>query len=235
MFDQEFCNNLPADPLVGVQTMTDRFIQISMSLSPEEREEHFEEFVKAVYAVYAYINAHALHELNVPNLPELKGSRDEYLKSAMLWFDAVRNRIQNALTRRSAEAAQAYYNGLFKNDHIVELTDNEHRHIQDLVDQLRKFLTESAIFDRKHKERLLARLEKLQQELHKTMSNIDRFWGFLSDAGIAVGRFGDDAKPMFDRAREIIEVLYRAQGRTAQLPGPVEVPQLPDYSGDEPQ
>ena len=45
----------------------------------------------------------------------------------------------------------------------------------------------SEVLESDHKQRLLAKLETLQSELHKKVSNLDRFIGFMSEAGIRYG------------------------------------------------
>jgi hypothetical protein len=62
----------------------------------------------------------------------------------------------------------------------------------------------------KHKRRLLERLERMQRELHKKTSDFDRFWGFIGEVGIVVGKFGKDIKPFIDRVRELTEIVSKA-------------------------
>lgn len=77
-----------------------------------------------------------------------------------------------------------------------------------------------------HQRRLLAKLEKLQSELHKKVSDLDRFWGLLGEAGVVSGKLGRDAKPIVDRIREIAEIVWRTQARSEQLPSASEFPLL---------
>jgi len=234
VFTKEFCDDLPADPFEAADKLLAEFFTTHSRLDDKTKRENIRAYIDAMIALQSYLKSGGLSRIELPANPKLTGDRLEFVNSVVQWFQAAATKIQAARAEEFESDARARYDGFFQNDHIVELSDDEHRRIQDLIDQLRQFLSESTVFDQKHKERLLARLEKLQQELHKTMANIDRFWGFLSDAGIALGKFGSDAKPLFDRAREIVEVLYGAQHRTAQLPGPADVPQLPDYSGTDP-
>lgn len=233
MFTREFCDQLPHDPLQAAASIVDAYFNFATSVTDADKINKHSDYVAAVSALKAYCAAHGIDKMVLTAPPEVGGDRQLYASAVTIWFGEARKNIQARMSERIAEESDNHYGALFKNDHIVELTDDEYRRIQDLIDQLRKFLYESSIFDDKHRGRLLARLEKLQSELHKTMANIDRFWGFMSDAGISLGKLGNDAKPLFDRAREIIEVLYGAQSRTAGLPSPAELPQLPDYSGDD--
>lgn len=64
-------------------------------------------------------------------------------------------------------------------------------------------ITAGDYFEDDHQARLLKQVESLQLELHKKMSNLDRFWGLVGDAGVIAGKFGKDAKPLVDRIREL--------------------------------
>jgi hypothetical protein len=72
----------------------------------------------------------------------------------------------------------------------------------------------------------LNRLEELQLELHKKMSRLDKFWGFIMDAGPVLGKFGNDAKPLFDRIHELAEIIFRAQSIVQELPISTPLPLL---------
>ena len=50
------------------------------------------------------------------------------------------------------------------------------------------------------------------------MSNIDQFWGLVGDAGVALGKFGEDAKPFVDLIKEILDIIWRVQSNAEELP-----------------
>ena len=85
---------------------------------------------------------------------------------------------------------------------------------------MRTLLTESAVISADHKRRMLSRLEKLQQELNKKMSSVDVFWGLLGEAGMTLGKFGKDVKPLTDRVCEVLRIVTRTQARANGLPAP---------------
>lgn len=58
------------------------------------------------------------------------------------------------------------------------------------------------------------------------MSDIDVFWGLVGDAGVAIGKFGKDAKPFVDRIREITDIVWRTQSRAEELPSGTPTPLL---------
>jgi hypothetical protein len=80
--------------------------------------------------------------------------------------------------------------------------------------------------DDEHRRRLLLRLEKLQSEIHKKVSDLDRFWGMIGDAGVVMRKFGEDAKPIVDRIREMVDIVWRAQSKSEQIEEGPKVPLL---------
>ncbi len=96
---------------------------------------------------------------------------------------------------------------------MYEFSDNDYERVQQLINELRQIVTRANLIGEDHRLRLLKRLEKLQLELHKQISDLDRFWGLLGDAGESIGKFGADAKPFIDRIRELLEIIRKTQSK----------------------
>ena len=69
-----------------------------------------------------------------------------------------------------------------------------------------------------HKQRLLKKLEKFQSEFHKKVSDVDRFGGFLLEVSAAIGQAGENVKPVVDRIRELVGIIWPVMARTYDLP-----------------
>ena len=107
-----------------------------------------------------------------------------------------------------------------------EFAPADFNRIQVLLNELRDHVAASSDFEPDHKRRILARLESLQRELHKRVSDLDRFWGLVGDAGVVMAKLGNDAKPIVDRIREIADIVWNTQGRAEQLPSSAKPPQI---------
>lgn len=112
-------------------------------------------------------------------------------------------------------------------------SDEDLKRAQEILNQLRDHINESQLFEPDHKRRLLLRIEAAQTELHKSVSDLDRFWGFVGDAGVAIGKFGNDAKPFVDRIRELTQLIWRTQASAERLPSSAELPSLNPPSSEE--
>jgi hypothetical protein len=64
------------------------------------------------------------------------------------------------------------------------------------------------------------------------LTNLDKFYGFIGDAGVILGKFGRDAKPFVDRIREIAEIAWRSQATAEQLPASAKPALLTEPSHD---
>jgi hypothetical protein len=104
------------------------------------------------------------------------------------------------------------------------ISEGDVQRLQELINELRSGIQYATTIPSQHRARLLSRLEKLQIELHKQMSNLDSFWGFIIDIGSAARRFGEDMKPIVDRCCEVLEIVWAAQARADELPTGTALP-----------
>ncbi|MEN9432716.1 MAG: hypothetical protein RLZZ422_305 [Pseudomonadota bacterium] len=133
----------------------------------------------------------------------------------------------NRLEHLTKERREILKFSLKDNIFYYEFSQSEVEKIQVLINELRSQISSCTLFEEPHRERLLKRLEKLQQELHKKLSNLDTFWGVLGDAGVAIGKFGNDVKPIVDRMKELTKIVWEAQSKAEQLPADTPPPALP--------
>jgi len=74
----------------------------------------------------------------------------------------------------------------------------------------------STLISDEHKRRLLRKLDAMHGELHKKTSDIERFWGFIGEAGIAMRKFGEDLAPISERVLElgglVVNVIFAKEG-----------------------
>ena len=126
--------------------------------------------------------------------------------------------LQQTLTADLFTMARDKYLALFGSTFTYKFTDGDLKRIQELINELRNKISNSELFDANHKNRLLLRLEKLQIELHKKMSSLDKFWGLVGEAGVVLGKFGNDAKPFIEIIKEIAQIIWRTQVTAEELP-----------------
>lgn len=119
------------------------------------------------------------------------------------------------------------YQTHFAHTFAYEFSEADLKIIQTRINELRDFITSSDCFSQKHKERILKKLEGLQASLHQRMSSLDKLWALMGEAGVAIGKFGKDAKPFADIIRDILQVTWQSQARAEELSSVAPFPKLP--------
>ncbi|MDN7141991.1 hypothetical protein KC131_15190 [Pseudomonas sp. JQ170] len=112
-----------------------------------------------------------------------------------------------------------------------EFTDGDLKRIQQLINQLRELVAANTELDAGHKQRMLKRLEKMQSELHKKMSDISKFYELMGDAGVALGKLGEGAKPIVEAIKELAGIAWKSQARAEQLQTDAENPLIGQDAG----
>jgi hypothetical protein len=160
--------------------------------------------------------------------PDLNGPFHEDCQKLIDFLTGMRAAYVPRRTERLLDGQRNRFRVSLGSGFIYEFTQGDLDRIQVLINELRTLIRDSTLFDPAHQRRLLSRLEKLQTEMHKKVSDVDRFWGLVGDAGVALGKFGSDVKPMVDRVREIVDIVWRTQARAEELPSGTKPPLIED-------
>ena len=166
-----------------------------------------------------------------PFVYELSGDITKITEDCSAMFEYTRkieSKFIGEVAQLKIETYKNHYKSVLKSSFAYEFSQGDVDRIQILVNELREHITGMDNLNDDHKTRLLKRLEKLQSELHKRLSDLDRFWGIVGDAGVALGRLGNDAKPIVERIKEISEIVWRTQARAEELPSNSPYPLLND-------
>lgn len=239
MFSQEFITQLPPDPLTAGLSLCDAFDDNVRKLPPTAMTANYVRYLAAYAALSAFFE---IHELEIPKDLQLKAERPNTAPSEELKrenisiieaaFASFRVRLRDDRVRAQGRAVReqilSKYGGF-----SYEFSEGDLDRIQVLINELRNLLASDTHLSDEHRQRVLRRLERLQGELHKKMSDIDRLWGLIGDAGVLLGKFGKDAKPLVDRIREITDIAWRSQARAEELPSNAKPALITDKSTDE--
>jgi len=221
MFDNSFLENLPVDSFEAGARICDSFFEFHEHFPGDAmRLKNFDQYVEALAFADAFIESHDVN-LNVPTINYEGGNSLINMGKVVDFFSRWRNLVKTELTRRKTlrdfEHAKSRYASMFGKVVFYEFTTGDFDRVQALINELRDLITKSKAFEKGHKKRLLKRLENLQGELHKKMSNLDMLWGLIGDAGVVLGKFGEDAKPFVDRIGEILKIVCQTQAKAENL------------------
>jgi len=204
-FSNDFFTKLPDDPLLGISAFCAEFKKFN--IEAKSRAEYLADYLTALAAFQAYSTTNN-YPLN-PAVPNASASPGENMNSIVQFFSGHEAAINQMLNTVYLQRETKKYEAKFQSESAYVFTDDEYIQLQKLINEMREIISGSDVINAKHKQRLLERLERLQRELHKTTSDLDRFWGFVGEAGIVIGKFGTDIKPLVDRIRELTNIVWR--------------------------
>ncbi|MFM2112730.1 MAG: hypothetical protein RLZZ271_1390 [Pseudomonadota bacterium] len=231
LFTDEFLAGLKDRPVEGALEII-RITRESFDNHPEKwSPEEFEMLIDAYALISGLVESGLLPRITKP--VHFSGSMQDdcrYVNDALLLIEGY---CSQKSTQLKLDARKLHYRQALSGGFAYEFSQGDLDRVQQLVNELRDLIANSTHFEADHQSRLLKRLEKLQSELHKRVSDLDRFWGLIGDAGVVLGKFGKDAKPLVDRIREIADIIWRTQARAEELPSSSNFPSLENKPSDD--
>lgn len=229
MIKDEFLESLPDDPVETIRVVCKAFLKFDITVgkpsdpdAETKKSARYNEYVEWLGLFQAIIKNYGLPLSS----PEIEIDRGKTIKSIITFAVKLAKEANQSIAEITLRTSRERFLAKFGKVFMYEFTDGDLARIQTLIHELREFLTNTEIFEEEHRGRLLKRLESLQSELHKKVSSLNKFWGLMIDAGVALGRIGEDAKPFFDRIKEMVEIVWRTQARAEELPSGLEFPLL---------
>ncbi|MFG0529849.1 hypothetical protein ACF8FB_05825 [Pseudomonas sp. yb_2] len=155
---------------------------------------------------------------------------DADLRSACIklhqYLEAVYEELEKELADHRLKAMKSRFADLVAHGFSYEFTEGDVNRIQVLINELRTLISDNTELEDQHKRRLLKRLEKLQSEMHKKMSDLDHFYGLTVEGSVMLKKVGGNLKPIVDRISEITKITWATQSRAEDLPSGSEPPLL---------
>jgi hypothetical protein len=233
VFSDEFIDHLPVDAHEAARLLCDVYYETDSKLEPgqETNDANYFAYVKAHAIFQALVEA---YELPV-TIPPLTRDRKANVAATAHLVSSVAALAENEYVKSTVRATKLKFAAKMGKTFHYEFSEGDLERGQKLLNEIRVLISKSSVFDEPHKRRLLDRLERVQSEFHKKVSDLDRFWGLIGDAGVARGKFGNDAKPIVDRIRELTSLVWATQARAEGLPSNCPPPpSLPPPSPEVP-
>lgn len=230
VFSDEFIENLSETPEIGVTQICDKLLS---SVDEESQWVDSYDLLLEALAILEIYSARYSLGLTLPKIGT-DSNRGEEASRIGTYFHQLKEKTLKILNKTKYENLKENFQRKLGGKFLYEFSQGDFDRVQTLTHELRKLISSSSELNKEYKMRLLARLERFQQELHKKMSNLDRCWGLIGEAGIALGKFGNDAKPFLDYIKEIAQIVWATQARAEELPSgskpPIQLPEPPSQS-----
>jgi hypothetical protein len=183
-----------------------------------QQSDNITRYKMALQAFFCLVEYGRSRGIEFDNLPELSPEPAISAGQVTDFIWDVKDSQQEKELEHVLQDTQASYARAFRTGFFYEFSQGDLDRIQALINELRELVTKSDQIESQHKDRLLKRIEKLQSELHKRMSDLDRFWGIVLEFGAVAQRLGENAKPLVNRAAEIARIVWGVQNRALELP-----------------
>lgn len=232
IFTEEFVEKLKDDPFEGTAQLIN-IVRKSLKQSTRWHEEDYHVLLEA-YALVVEVADSRLLPISKPDIL-ISGNKDEDCERINKYLDKLAEYCTSESSKLKVDSLRTHFKAILGSGFSYEFSQGDLERVQVLINQVRDLISKSVRLEKDHQRRLLARLEKLQTELHKKISDLDRFWGLIGDAGVVLGKLGSDAKPIVDCVKEIADIVWQTQSRAEELPSGTKIPLLTnkaDSDGD---
>ncbi len=232
IFTEEFLATLKDSPIDGVIKIFETVENcISQSFTGYEGNEYREwndgdrEILIEAYGLILGIIASGLLEYEFTPV-RLTGVTHSDFETIYSCINEIHAYCAPEASNLKLSSLKNHFKNLLTSRFCYEFSQGNLERIQTLINELRESIAKTDDLEKEHQQRLLRRLETMQAEIHKKMSDLDRFWGLIGDAGVVLGKLGTDAKPIVDRIREIATIVWVTQSRAEELPSGTHSPLL---------
>jgi hypothetical protein len=230
-YTEEIIDEVSAEPING----TVRVCKIALDLLEGEGREWSSDEYEVLLEAAALIES--LMEGKIIDCPfhppEITGSMVADCRNIATFLQKILEHFSAQESLAKHQSAKARFSAALGSRFHYEFSQGDLEKVQHLISELRNMVAASTLLADEHRQRILKRLERLQSELHKKVSDLDRFWGLIGDAGVVLGKFGTDAKPLVDRITEISRIVWQTQSRAEELPSGTPIPKLEDKIGND--
>lgn len=214
-FPPKLLQSLPSDNMEALAALCGEYERFEGHA--RQLPEHHGDYVEALSILRGFAIA---RDTSMEKFPEIGPQRHQNIANISAYFtrlrDLVRTELSGRYSRGYFETKTEEYVALFSRVSVYEFSDTDFKRVHELIRELRDLIRNTTLISEEHKRRLLRRLEAMHAEMHKKTSDIDRFWGFIGEAGIAMRKFGEDLAPISERVLElggiVITVIFAKEG-----------------------
>lgn len=229
LFPEKFLASFKDDPIGGTIKMIQTVRENIDTSGGDWLESDYQTYLE-VYALINEVVAAKILPISPPGFP-ISGDINEDCRNVNQYIQALEKHCVKEASKMTVASLRSHFKIAIGAGFAYEFSQGDLDRVQVLINQIRDLINGTEGLQEDHKHRLLARLEKLQSEMHKKVSDLDRFWGLIGDAGVVLGKLGQDAKPIVDRIKEIADIVWQTQSRAEELPSGTQIPMLGSNKG----
>lgn len=213
--------NIHSDPLQAAISTCDWVLDMVGQTREWGESEHG--ILLEAYALITAMEAAGL--ITYRSLPNnVEGDRNSSCGAISVFLTEVSREFEQQLSGHKLESLKKKFANIVSVSFAYEFSEGDVTRIQTLINELRELIAANDELEEQHKRRLLKRLEKLQAEMHKKMSDLDHFYGLAVEGSVMLKKVGGNLKPIVERIAEITKITWTTQARAEDLPSGSEPP-----------
>lgn len=163
---------------------------------------------------------------------DLSDNAENNVANIIQRFNEWKNIIRGRFSAKNYDDHLGKFEAAFGTGIFYELSDDDISEIQEHINKLRSLISETEFLDEDHRRRLLRRLEILQAELHKRVSDFDHYYGMAVETYVLLKKYGEGMSQICNEFKEILRIVFRSHSEREQLPAGEELPLLPTDSNN---
>jgi len=224
VFSDSFLEDLPADPKFAQTACAKQFKKIWANFQAKGQNIEYADFLSA-FAIFQSLSRDKGWDLNFPDL-QITSHHNQVLNQIFSFFNQLeesnkeycRSKSFEAETLKIIEEAQLKYAAHVGKTVAFEFTDADIAEMQKLLNRLRDLILQSKQLDDLHRRRVLKKLEALQSELYKTVSDLDHFYGVIMEGFNVARKCSEDATVILDTVKKFLVIVWSAHATYMGLP-----------------
>ncbi len=163
---------------------------------------------------------------------EFSDNAEHNIEKIIQRFDDWKKLIRGRFSTKNYDDYLEKFEAQFGTGFFYELSDDDIYEIQERINKLRSLISETKVLDEDHRRRLLRRLEILQAELHKRVSDFDHYYGMAVETYVLLKKYGEGMSQILNEFKGILRIVFRSHSEKEQLPAGEELPLLPTDSNN---
>lgn len=205
--------DLPEDPAYATEILLGKIIAEMQKQQNKEKWHTIDGYswiTKVIEIFNAFIKSNDVNieNINQVSFKEYKDKKLFNLYSQFFNFNFSELKLKRIELEKGETSDKALM--LLGKRFAYSLEDDEIDEIKATITKLRKLISEKIDYDDEYKRRLLIRLNALERELHNKMSNLDKFFGVMTDIKVFTFKLiheAPDAKPFIAEITELTKQL----------------------------
>jgi len=210
MFTQEFRAGLSKNPVKTSVALCEKLFNEFTHLSDEPDVDEFIRFEKGRDFIFHYLKENNLDTRYLTGSIGIFSSITEKIFKLHRQISETHHYLEDILIHEYPDP-ELLLKRDFETGILQILNSGQKKSLQEHTNKLNELIPQIISPDNGQQDRLLYKLKKLQQELLKKKTNLDKFWSFIGEAFQSIEISGKDTGPFAETLNIITKIIREAQ------------------------